>query len=202
MNGCDILQKQNDPAWAGDKLGFSNSSLGGYGCLVTCYSMLFSFAQSRIVTPRAMNETFKTAKKFWKTNMLFIPDATHGIMGNCVKAVGRSVEERRPLSQASYIVLQQWLKADENNFAILKLDFTPASPAECDTHFVLAWGVSRSGNVLANDPAFGCCRSLQESGSWSYYGRTRPVDFYATPQGTDDQHCIWRYDLIKVIKQP
>jgi hypothetical protein len=149
-----------------------------------------------------MNETFKTAKKFWKTNMLFIPDATHGIMGNCVKAVGRSVEERRPLSQASYIVLQQWLKADENNFAILKLDFTPASPAECDTHFVLAWGVSRSGNVLANDPAFGCCRSLQESGSWSYYGRTRPVDFYATPQGTDDQHCIWRYDLIKVIKQP
>lgn len=197
MNGCDILQKQNDPRWASVKLGTSNSSIGGWGCLLTCYSMLFTWALRREITPDAMNQVMRVAGKFSYGNLLWVPSASKGLYDNCVTWKARSVEESKPLSQASYDQLRDWLRANDNNFAILKLDFKPETPTACDTHFAVAWGVNAAGRLLVNDPAFGVCRTLAEPGTWSYYGRTRPTNYY----GADDMSAIWRYDLITAIPQ-
>jgi hypothetical protein len=35
-----ILLKQNDPKWGPLKIGSTNLTIGGYGCLITCLSML------------------------------------------------------------------------------------------------------------------------------------------------------------------
>lgn len=159
--------------------------------------MLFSWALKREITPDAMNQVFRVGGKFSYGNLLWVPNASKNVYDNCVTWKARSVEEQKPLSQASYDQLRAWLKADANNFAILKLDFTPLTPNECSTHFALAWGVNKAGQLLVNDPAFGTCRTLAEPGTWNYYGRTRPTNYY----GADDMSAIWRYDLITAIPQ-
>lgn len=55
---------QRDPRWKNNKLGFSNLTIGGYGCLVTALSALITHITGTPHTPDRVNEDLKKAKAF------------------------------------------------------------------------------------------------------------------------------------------
>lgn len=193
------LQWQADPRWSKEKLGFSNSTIGGWGCLLTCGSMLYSSALAREVTPPELNQVFKNNGKYFADpfglakNNLWVPTMFYKIYRDAVQWVSRGREIQRPQSNQGMSMLRGWLKEDAKNFAILKLDFNP-NINSCQSHFVVAWGVSSKGEVLVNDPAFNFSGNLRTESETVYFGMKKTKNFY----GSDDQNSIWRYDLIKI----
>lgn len=194
------LQWQADPRWSRSYLGFSTSTIGGWGCLLTCGSMLYSLALQREVTPLELNETFKQQNKYFAAsvggpkNNLWIPSMFYGLYEDRVKWIGRSAEQRKPLSNTSLSYLRQWLVSHPKHFAILKLDFNPVIN-DCQSHFVVAWGTKSNGNVLVNDPAFNYMGDLRTVSTTKYFGFTKTANFY----GKTDQDSIWRYDLLEIV---
>lgn len=193
------LQWQADPRWSKSKLGFSNSTIGGWGCLLTCGSMLFSLALNREVTPEGLNEEFKSKNKYFSEtaggpkNNLWLPSMFYDIYDNCVSWISRGRELQKPQSNQGMSILRGWLLDNPKNFAILKLDFNPNLNG-CQSHFVVAWGVSRFGDILVNDPAFNFSGNLRTESNTLYFGMKKTKNFY----GINDQNSIWRYDLVKI----
>lgn len=192
------LQWQADPRWSREKLGFSNSTIGGWGCLLTCGSMLYSAALPSEITPPILNEIYKKENKYFSSgggpkNNLWVPSMFKGIFNNSVEWVSRSVEQNKPLSAGSEAQLKQWLVSNPKHFAILKLDFDPIAN-DCQSHFVVAWGVASNGKVLVNDPAFNFSGTLTETSNTLYFGMKKSAYFY----GKDDKDSIWRYDLVRI----
>jgi hypothetical protein len=193
------LQWQADPRWSNKKLGFSNSSIGGWGCLLTCGSMLFSLALNKEVTPDSLNEEFKAKNKYFSEkpggpkNNLWLPNMFYGVYEDSVKWLSRSREIEKPQSNQGMSMLRGWLLKNVKNFAILKLDFNPSLNG-CQSHFVVAWGVSSVGDILVNDPAFNFSGNLRTESDTLYFGMRKTKSFY----GTNDQLSIWRYDLLSI----
>jgi hypothetical protein len=193
------LQWQADPKWSKEKLGFSNSTIGGWGCLLTCGSMIYSSALNQDIRPDSLNEIFKENKKYSAStlgggkNNLWLPTMFYGIYEDSVEWVSRSREQQKPQSNQGMSMLRSWLMGNSKNFAILKLDFNPHIN-DCQSHFVLAWAVSRTGDVLVNDPAFNYSGNLRTENDTHYFGMKKTKNFY----GINDQTSIWRYDLIKI----
>lgn len=56
---------QRDPRWASKKLGFSNLTIGGYGCTLTCLTMLLRYVYGDgSLTPDIVNDRLKEKKAF------------------------------------------------------------------------------------------------------------------------------------------
>jgi hypothetical protein len=55
---------QRDPRWRAKKLGNSNLTIGGYGCLLTSLSALISYVTGTEHTPDKVNDDLKKAKAF------------------------------------------------------------------------------------------------------------------------------------------
>lgn len=54
---------QRDPRWKNIKLGFSNLTIGGYGCTITSLAMLLNTCGHK-ETPKTVNEKLKARKGF------------------------------------------------------------------------------------------------------------------------------------------
>lgn len=54
---------QRDPQWAGKKLGFSNLTIGNYGCTLTCLTMLLNYL-GYSETPATVNDNLKKVGAF------------------------------------------------------------------------------------------------------------------------------------------
>lgn len=59
-----IPLSQRDPRWAKNKLGFSNLTIGGYGCTLTCLTMFLNEAGYNNLTPDYVNDELKKVKGF------------------------------------------------------------------------------------------------------------------------------------------
>lgn len=73
--GNFIFLEQDDPRWTEKKLGGSNSSVGRYGCLVTCLSML-SYWYGEYFNPGEIAEKANFTTKgyyYWKSGDEFLP---------------------------------------------------------------------------------------------------------------------------------
>jgi len=55
---------QRDPRWANKKLGFSNLTIGGYGCTLTCLSSLISYVYQEEYQPDKVNDLLKKANAY------------------------------------------------------------------------------------------------------------------------------------------
>lgn len=55
---------QRDPRWRTKKLGFSNLTVGGYGCTLTCLSALITHVTGTSHTPDRVNDDLKKVKAF------------------------------------------------------------------------------------------------------------------------------------------
>jgi archaellum component FlaC len=60
-----LYQSQNDPKWKNEKLGFSNETIGNFGCVITCLANLFE------ITPLQMNEWMKQNGAFVNGNLTY-----------------------------------------------------------------------------------------------------------------------------------
>jgi len=65
---------QGDPRWKDRRLGFSDVSIGGYGCAIACLAMLGAYAQHEPPIPLdELNETLKSNDVYYAHNMLRWP---------------------------------------------------------------------------------------------------------------------------------
>ncbi len=70
------ILSQNDPRWKNIKLGFSNTTIGNYGCTITCIAMIVG------VTPDVVNQRLKDVNGFAEGNLVIwakIEEAFPGI---------------------------------------------------------------------------------------------------------------------------
>ncbi len=136
---------QRDPKWSGKMLGFSNSTtLGGYGCLITCFAML---GDKRV---DEMNELYKSHNLFVQDNLAATFDVNlAGIKGvSKPEYLGKFTDA---VSDSVMAQLRSHLRTPDG-FAIFEVDIS-ASPS-LQQHFVLGVGV-RDGNIVINDPWWG-----------------------------------------------
>jgi hypothetical protein len=55
------LYSQRDPRWKNAQLGFGSSTIGSFGCLITCVAMMVSHALQEEITPPMVNDALKVA---------------------------------------------------------------------------------------------------------------------------------------------
>lgn len=60
----ESVLSQRDPRWAGKKLGFSDLTIGSYGCTLTSLTMLLNRLFGYNLTPDVVNDKLKLAKAF------------------------------------------------------------------------------------------------------------------------------------------
>jgi len=133
---------QRDSRWTNLLLGFNNSlpyTIGGYGCLITCLSMMIG------KTPDQVNEILKQ-------NQGFVSGSGEFIWGTS-KSLGltqtyASSKYSGPVTDLGVSKAQEYLT---NGFPLLcEVDFNPIDTQE-QMHFVLATGFDGE-NFYCNDP--------------------------------------------------
>lgn len=55
---------QRAPAWRYKKLGFSNLTIGGYGCTITALTCLLNYVEGKNYTPSQVNDRLKVVRAF------------------------------------------------------------------------------------------------------------------------------------------
>ena len=154
---------QRDPKWASKMLGWSNSTtLGGYGCLITCFAML---ADKRV---DEMNELFKSHNMFVQQNLAATFDLNLVGMHNSSKPQYLGKFTSAVPDDVMNTLKNHLRKLD--GFAILEVDIS-TSPS-LQQHFVLGVGV-RDGKVVINDPWWGDKATLSPR-----YGSTDAIAIY------------------------
>lgn len=116
---------QRDPRWSKIKLGFSNVTIGGYGCTITCLAMLAG------TTPDKVNEAMKRVGGYANGNLVIwskVPQALPNL--RFVKRVNGYNNDD--------------VKA--NVPCLVEVDFD-GTPRTDDRHWVVF-----KGNHLLNDP--------------------------------------------------
>ena len=166
---------QRDSRWAHMLLGTAtDSTIGNYGCLLTCYAML---AGTDVPT---MNELRKQTGGF---NGAYSTGYDISAAAPKVKFLSASKDywDRVPDAAIANIVAD----IHAGYYYIILVDATPTVPGigPDDTHFVLATGVSSSGGIIINDPWYGDQRTLSPT-----YGKDDGTAIYKVYkyQVTDD----------------
>ncbi len=168
---------QRDKRWSSKLLGFSSSTLGGYGCAVACVAMWLNAvgssqsAEVRAHTPETVNEALKERRAFRFTN--FVDWKRLPEVYPAISYLGR-VECRRI---AAPLVGINTTLADFGVPVIVYVDFDAGLPAghEFRQHFVLITRKAGDNYVVA-DPWIGAERLLagRQAGG-RYYGPTAAV---------------------------
>ena len=140
---------QRDKRWASKMLGNSDSTIGAYGCLLSCFSMLAG------VLPPEMNSRMIAAGAFQ--------------VGDCPACANTfDIKKFMPAAPPIYDYTQRypfspfpapastrlvaWLKA--GGAAVVEVDINPNNNTH-DMHFVLAvsaFGHGDTANIVVNDP--------------------------------------------------
>lgn len=143
---------QRDKRWAAQTLGNSSSTIGAYGCLVSCFSMLAG------VLPPEMNRRM-IDNGAYQTGDCPACAATFDIRRFIPSAPPVADYSLRypyaPFPVSSSARLVDWLK--RGNAAVLEVDMQPALDGH-QMHFVLgvsAFGFGDTANIVIHDPWFG-----------------------------------------------
>ena len=117
---------QNDAKWKGTKLGNSNETIGGWGCLLTSTTMMLN-GIGYSETPETVNEKMKAAGGF--QGAFFIPSVLPYVWPNCAfRDVVPCESWPAPLAQIDEAVAA-------GKPVILQVDWN--KQAGIQTHFVL-----------------------------------------------------------------
>lgn len=148
---------QRDPKWANKPLGSSTSTLGGYGCLVTCLAMLAKY-YGKDTDPDRLNTALKNINGFANGNLYkwyegitkLYTDVTITKLQNCPN----------PLTTTDFNAIKA--EIDAGRPVILQVDFIPAT-STVDMHFVLLVGYE-GDTYWVNDPWYGDKANLTRYG--------------------------------------
>ena len=135
------LWGQRDSRWANKFLGTSlNSTLGLYGCLVTCLGMLAN------LQPDVMNAEMVKRNMFYNTNLV----ATFDIL-SIASGVKYLTTEGRYYGAVPADVMLSLKTHLKTQPAILEVDINKTQQG-LQQHFILATGLDELGRVVFNDP--------------------------------------------------
>lgn len=152
------IYSQRDNAWSGIKLGSSNVTIGGYGCLITCMAMLCKY-YGKDVNPASINQLLNQVKGYSDGNLYKWYSGVPAIYGDikCTRIVDTSDHAVRD---------DEWALVDAELSAgrpvITEVDFIPATSG-VDMHFVLIIEGSK-GNYKVADPWYGDISELTRYG--------------------------------------
>ena len=153
-----VVYGQRDARWAGRRLGTAGvgaeSTIGGYGCYVTCFAMLATY-YGRAMTPPEVNEELATRGRFVRGNL---------VTDDGLEAVAPGVEHVASLEyrdRAADLGRLRELLAEAGTSVVLEVDFNREWRDGVQTHFVVAVGCDGE-RVMVADPWYGGVADLTE----------------------------------------
>jgi len=196
-------QSQRDIKWRSKLLGFNTASaysIGSYGCLISCISMVINHFDGKVVeNPLTINDKLKSVNGFIGGG-LYVWGSISKVFPNIKEVV---VNTPLRLNDAQMKLLHDSL--DVGNPVMLQVDFNPET-APTDMHYVLAvdWDKGDEDNIFIVDPWTGEFTSLK-----TYTGKFRTsarqaieqMVFYTTSgekPATDDSSAL--QDKIKALE--
>ena len=132
---------QVDPRWKDVQLGTSASTIGGYGCLITCVSMMLDYYGYN-TNPALLNEELKVHSGYANGNLL---------MWGQVPVIYPGVTYDGKWEGSRNDIIDKCLADDRP--AIVHVDYNPAT-APIEQHWVLVVG-KKDGKYIINDPKDG-----------------------------------------------
>ena len=139
---------QRDSRWGSKPLGNStNSTIGMYGCLCTCYAML---AGCNVDT---MNDALVEAGGFQsEPRGAWMATTEVPAMANEVNLLGQS--NRYDVLMPDGLLKKLHMNLADGHAAILMVDPTPGNPGmqNGEQHWVLAVGETPDGEIIIHDP--------------------------------------------------
>lgn len=135
---------QRDERWKLKKLGFSDVTIGNYGCVLTCHSMIMNYFGHEML-PDVLNEVYKTKEvfdnfsyiNFYKAGAVF-PDVKAKEMYDCLDVpcdlskIDAELNKKQPV--------------------IARVDFDTNPSTKEDWHYILIIGKTDDGHYIINDP--------------------------------------------------
>jgi hypothetical protein len=135
---------QNDEKWKSLKLGNSNETIGGWGCLLTSVTMILNGIGYN-ETPETVNEKMKKAGGF--QGALFIPSVLPRIWPNC------AYRDMQPCEKSPAPIVQIDTAVAAGKPVILQVDWN--KQAGIQTHFVLVKEKKGNDYVLYDPYKYG-----------------------------------------------
>jgi len=175
---------QKDPRWKDIKLGTSNSTIGGYGCLMTDATMVARY-YGHDVNPAQMNQLLIDNGGYVNGN-LFVFGALTDIFPDVVidwNNFINCIDTPAPLGTIDAMLLAGYP-------VIVQVDFNP-SDADIDQHWVTIVG-KQGGSYIINDPIDGARVKFEERyGDPSRY-IFRLAGYKGTPAVIPDEEPLYR----------
>jgi phosphotransferase system IIB component len=132
---------QRNPLWANKKLGTSTvSTIGNYGCLLTCHSMMLTYYGHEF-HPDDLNEFYKTRKVFDQATLINYYKAADCFDDINADEFVDCYDSPAPLEKIDKYLI-------EGKPVIALVDFSPTAGVQ--THFILIIG--KENDYLINDP--------------------------------------------------
>lgn len=162
---------QRDPRWAGDRLGTSNSSFGGWGCLVTAAAAIFK-SYGIDIDPGRLNKLMIDWNGFESANLWrwWVPGLHLPVTWEREPA-GTTARERIDLVKEL---------TSKGTAPILCVDFELAS-SDLQSHFVVGLGVTDDNDVIIMDTWDGQVKLFSKAYGSPLWGIWR-VDIYRRDQ--------------------
>ncbi len=174
------LFSQNDPKWKLKKLGFSDVTIGGYGCLVTVIAMLSKY-YGKDINPEKLNDQLKNVNGFANLNLYKWYEGVTKIYPDIV--CSKIIYTPQPVTLEQWSEMKKELEAGRP--VVLQVDFIPAT-SKADMHFVLLIGYENEQWIIA-DP---------------WYGDTASLARYGKPEVTVQQYVLHQGPVPQVITDP
>jgi len=133
---------QKDARWGRKRLGTGTGTIGNYGCLLTCHSMMLTYFGHELL-PDVLNEVFKTKDVFDNGNLINFWAVANLFEDIKVKEYYNCYDEPCNLQKID-------AQLEKKMPVIALVDFSPTAGVQ--THFVLIIGKTEDGHYLINDP--------------------------------------------------
>lgn len=134
---------QKDARWASKKLGNGTGTIGNYGCLLICHSMMLTYYGHELL-PDALNEVYKTQGVFDGNLINFY--AAGKVFGDIVADEYYDCQD----VPADLTKIDKYLEAKKPVIALVDFDLDPSNKVQ--SHFVLIIGKDENGSYFINDP--------------------------------------------------
>lgn len=148
---------QNDPKWKQKKLGFSEVTIGGYGCLVAIIAMLAKY-YGKDTDPEKLNDQLKNVNGYANQNLYKWYEGISKIYPDVI--CSKIVYTPQPVTTDQWNEMRREL--DAGRPVVLQVDFIPTT-SKADMHFVLLIGYENDQWIIA-DPWYGDTASLARYG--------------------------------------
>lgn len=155
------ILSQRDSKWKNTKLGTSNVTIGDYGCLLTCCTMLANYYGHEVSVPQ-LNSKFIENNSYESGNIYRWYSGLPVVYSDI--QLTKLVNTPKPVTSGQFSEIDK--EIDSGHPVILQVDFVPAT-SRVEMHYVLLVGKNGSDYRVV-DPWYGDTASLTRYGVPKY----------------------------------